>query len=311
MNTWGTEAGLKRNERLGGKSQAASQGYKVRRVVAVSELSIVYAAQTEAGHKCVIKEFFPKSLTKRGKDSRTLSLKTGASYEKYEELKRMFATEAQLLKACELPGVVRLLDHFEQHHTLYTVTEYCEGQTLGEYLQGVNEEHRTEFLYRTIVPLIETIEQIHKNGIIHRDIKPGNIMIDQEGHAKLLDFGSAVYYGKGEYPIVTAAGYSPLELYSDQSNQGPVSDIYSVTALIYYCCMGAAPLDVRQRLFEDRLVPLGQGKPQRWPLLARVVKQGLAVSPDNRCRSLKRIKHAIYMEYLISLSFLRKKRRSV
>lgn len=305
-------SGLRRNSKLYSRESGATLTYRVRSKISASELAMVYAVRCEEKDmKCVIKEFFPKSLVRRGKDGSTVHRLSGVPDEKYDALRKAFMNEGELLKACEHPGVVRFLDQFEQNDTVYLVMEFVEGVTLAEMIGGRPDIVEPDFLYKTMLPLIETLEHLHKQGIIHRDLKPGNIIIDQQGHAKLLDFGSAIRFGgSGDQPILTTAGYSPLELYSEQSRQGPVSDIYSLAALLYYCCRGTAPTDVRKRLFDDRLEPMGMGLKRSWPFLSRAIQRGLIVAPDKRCASLKWFKAAITMEYMLSPSVRWRSRRS-
>ncbi|WP_234405012.1 serine/threonine-protein kinase [Paenibacillus bouchesdurhonensis] len=308
----GNEAGgLRRNARLqNGGSGKEHRTYRVRSKISASELAIVYAGRCEKQEiKCVIKEFYPKSLVRRGKDGSSVRRLSGMPDDKYEALRDAFINEGELLKACEHPGIVRCIDQFEQNDTVYIVMEFIEGVTLAEMIGGRPDKIEPGFLYKTMLPLIETLEHLHKQGIIHRDLKPGNIMIDRQGNAKLLDFGSAVRFdGSGGHPILTTAGYSPLELYSEQSRQGPVSDIYSLAAVLFYCCRGTAPTDVRKRLFDDRLEPIHAGLKRRWPFLSRAIRRGLIVAPDKRCTSLKWFKAAITMEYVTSPSARRKSR---
>ncbi|MDR9856606.1 serine/threonine-protein kinase [Paenibacillus sp. VCA1] len=302
---------LKRNSIVGGKAFGSSFAYRIRKTLASSELSIVYAARNdEEGTRCIIKEFFPKAWVRRGKDGVSVRRKAGMAEEKYGLLWNAFLNEGELLEKSRHPGVVRCLDRFEQNGTAYIVTEYLEGVTLDRYIADLSEEADPEFLYKTMIPLIEALEHIHRNGVIHRDVKPGNIMIGKDGSVKLLDFGSAisVHEQNGGYPIFTTAGYSPLELYSEKSRQGPISDIYSLSAVLYFCCQKNAPTDVRKRLFDEQLERLGTGLRRSWPFLSPIVKRGLAVSQDKRCASLRWFKAALAMEYATSPSFRRKRR---
>ncbi len=294
---------LRRNSKLISAETGASRTYRIRSKLSASELAFVYAARDEKQDmKCVIKEFFPNSLVRRGQDGKSVYRRSGTPNDKYEMLRNAFINEGKILEACEHPGIVRCIDHFEQNNTLYIVMEFVEGVTLGELIGGRPDTIEPGFLYRTILPLIETLEHLHGQGVIHRDIKPGNVMIDTQGRVKLLDFGSAVRFeGSGSrngHPILTTAGYSPLELYSEQSRQGPESDIYSLAALLYYCCRGSAPTDVRKRLFDERLEPVGTGLKRSWHFLSLAIRRGLVVSPDKRCSSFKWFKAAIAMEYM-------------
>ncbi|MDR0267387.1 serine/threonine-protein kinase [Paenibacillus sp.] len=302
MNKVAEDFYLKRNFKLGG-SNGNVEVYRIRKTIATSELAIVYAARNdEKGIKCIIKEFFPAALVRRGKDGANVLRKAGTREDKYNELRSAFKNEGDLLRMSQHPGVVRILDCLEQNGTSYIVTEYVEGMTLDRYIAALSGEMDPGFLYETMIPLIDTLKYLHGLGVIHRDLKPGNIMIGKDGGVTLLDFGSAVTYQnqEGMYPIFTTAGYSPLELYSEKSRQNPVSDIYSLAAVLYFCCRGTAPTDVKKRLFNDELDRLGTGLNRRWPFLSLAVKRGLNVSLDKRCSSLQWFKTAIMLEYMTS-----------
>ena len=92
-------------------------------------------------------------------------------------------------------GIVKVLDFFEINNTAYIVMEYLEGITLKQYIRE-NQRITLEELVRLLVPLIESLDEIHSQGMIHRDISPDNIMVLPDGRIKLMDFGAARDYTK-------------------------------------------------------------------------------------------------------------------
>lgn len=299
---------LKRNMRLGGNSHASGYSYRIRQVLSVSELAIVYVARNEQdGTKCVIKEFCPGGFVYRGRDGVSLRPKAGSSAEKYALLREAFQQEGEVLAGLKHAGVVRCLDRFEQNDTAYIVMEYCQGVTLDKYIAANKDAVTPHFFYSIMTPLIDTIKELHDSGIIHRDLKPGNVMITSTGEGKLLDFGSAIAIDAAcpKRPILTTTGYSPLELYSEQSAPGPESDIYSLAAVLYFCCHGEAPTDVRKRLFEERQEVIGKEIKRAWPILSRVIDQGLVVPAEKRHATLNRFKTAIRLEYWLKQVYRR------
>lgn len=300
---------LSRNTKLGhqeykhNKDDKQTALYRVRHVISESELAIVYSARDDIqGKKCIIKEFFPKAFFYRDKNNPNAKHRAKYAPEKYEMLLQAFLEECELLKLCQHQGVVGYIDQFEQNSTVYLVMEFCEGVTLDQYTQANGTTATPSFFYRSVLPFIQALEHIHAKGVIHRDLKPHNIMINEQGQLKLIDFGSAVRYPGTGYPIMTTAGYSPLELYSEKSAQGPMSDIYSLAAVIYYCCQGQAPRDVRQRLFDDTNISLPPSHHHSWKVLSKVVSRGLVVSPEKRLSSLTWFKRAIWLEYFTQFS---------
>lgn len=305
-NKIGSQA-LSRNTKLGKQAdkQADKQAalYRIRHVISESELAIVYSARDDKqGKKYIIKEFFPKAFFYRDKNASKAKHRARYAPEKYEMLRQAFLEECELLKLCQHQGVAGYVDQFEQNDTVYLVMEFCEGITLDQYIQAEGTIITPSFFYHSLLPFIQALECIHARGVIHRDLKPQNILINEQGELKLIDFGSAVRYPGTGYPIMTTTGYSPLELYSEKSEQGPVSDVYSLAAVIYYCCQGQAPKDVRQRLFDDEHIFLPPNHRCSWKVLSKVVSRGLVVSPQKRLSSLTWFKHAIRLEFFTSFS---------
>lgn len=216
--------------------------YQVRQVLASSELAIVYAGRDRnTGAKVAIKEFFPQRLAERQADKRGVFCSSRGYGGQYQELLAAFLLEGELLSKLDHPHIVSYLDHFEANDTGYLVMEYCTGITLTEYLNEHNHALDAAFITETLLPLVDTLDYIHKQGILHRDVKPSNIMVMEDGTPKLLDFGSATRWPmqSGEKQVIfTSAGYSPLEFYSEKSSQGPMSDIYSLAALLHYWTCG-------------------------------------------------------------------------
>ncbi|BFH17793.1 hypothetical protein PMJ10TS2_74210 [Paenibacillus melissococcoides] len=287
------ESALKRNTRLQNK-------YRIGKVVSSGELSIVYKARhMESGSWCVIKEFFPQALARRDRDRRSVRCRVPGARAQFEEQRAIFAKEGPLLAQLSHPCIVEYVDQFEEGGTVYLVTAYCPGMTLAQYIREGQAPSQARFYKETMLPIIDALEYIHRQGLIHRDIKPGNIIIDREGQPKLIDFGSAVHYeAGGRQPIFTTAGYSALELYSETSRQDPAADIYSLAATLYFCLCGQPPLDVTQRLFRDQVEPIRQRSRGTTPLLARVITKGLAIHSRKRPASLNPFRIALYAEHL-------------
>ncbi|WP_322924749.1 serine/threonine-protein kinase [Paenibacillus campi] len=284
-----TNQTLARNHKL-------ADTYQLRRTLSVGELSVIYVARhMEKGTLHVIKEFFPAALARRSKDRCTVECIAANLQDKFAEMRQKFRQEGELLRRMEHPGIVRYEDELEHHGTVYIVLEYYRGMTLDVYIQQYAPSLDTEFLQKRLFPVIDALEYIHNLGYIHRDVKPSNILLAEDGQTKLLDFGSAVRYEEKTHQILTTAGYSPIEFYSGRSIQGPVSDIYSLAATFYFCCRGQAPIDVPKRIFHDPLERLGSCQPAS-PILSRVIHWGLAVSANKRCASLKWFKIAVQAE---------------
>ncbi|GGH45703.1 hypothetical protein GCM10008014_07920 [Paenibacillus silvae] len=277
--------------------------YQVRQVLTSSELAIVYAGRNRhTGAKVAIKEFFPHQLAARQTDKRTVFCATRGYGGQFQELLSAFLQEGELLSSLKHPHIIGYVDHFESNDTGYLITEYCTGTTLTDYLNERDHALEPGFITDTLLPLVDTLDYIHKQGILHRDVKPSNIMVMEDGTPKLLDFGSAVRWPmpSGVKPaIFTSKGYSPLEFYSEKSEQGPMSDIYSLSALLHYWTCGQPPMDVKQRLFSDELPSVRKHNEHVTPWLARVIHWGLMVRSEKRCTSLTWVRTSLRVQALV------------
>ena len=127
--------------------------------------------------------------------------------------------------------------------------EYLDGITLKEYLKQ-NGKIPAEQAFEFITPLIESLDRVHAEGIIHRDIAPDNIMITTDGRVKLIDFGAASYATtthSRSLTVIIKPGYSPEEQYRSRSDQGPHADVYSLGAVLYKMVTGQTPPDALER----------------------------------------------------------------
>ncbi|MEC0213727.1 serine/threonine-protein kinase [Paenibacillus ehimensis] len=273
--------------------------YRIEERLASSELSIVYIGSPAEGEgKLAIKEFYPGSLALRDMDGKTVLCRRPSSRRKFVGLSDAFRREASVLSRLRHRHIVEYIDHFEENGTSYLVTRYCPGKPLADLIR--EEKPSAAYLIRNVLlPLLDTVDFIHRQGILHRDLKPGNMMISEEGEPVLLDFGSAVSLAEPDVrPIFTTAGFSPLELYSEKARQGKKADLFSAAAILYYSFTGRVPADVSERLIEDRMESARTANPEVGLLLSGMIRWGLAVEPRRRCPSLTLLKAALRLEYV-------------
>lgn len=277
-----------------------NQNYKILSSISMSDLSIVYIAQViESGVNVIIKEFYPQSLVIRDLDKKTLLCRYSSNKKKLHELKQSFLSEANILKQLAHPNIVRYIEHFEENETVYLVMEYCQGETLDQYIKNQAPLIFSDFLKKTILPLLRTLQFVHEQGMIHRDIKPKNIMIEKDGNPKILDFGSAIRMETDTCNLIfTTKGYSPLEFYSYQSKQGTYSDIYSVAAILYYTLSGKTPVDAPSRVIEDKIEPLNSLNHEVSSWFSKKLMKSLSVHYQDRPSSLTSLIKVIKIEYV-------------
>ena len=276
--------------------------YKIKEVIATSKLSFVYIAENiNEGNQLIIKEFFPNAIALRDLDNKTVVNRLPSTKQKFEDLKAIFLNEALIMRQINHRNIVKYIDHFEENESIYIVMEYYEGTLLDQYLKDFPINDRDHLYTSIFLPLIGALSYLHKKGILHRDIKPSNIMIDSEGNPCLLDFGSAIFYKTAEnYQIFTSPGYSPLEQYSNVSEQGVYTDIYSLAATFYFSLTDIIPLDSSKRIIEDKIENVRKYNEKVSIILSRTIMWGLAVHAKKRCSSLKFMELAVAVGNIIN-----------
>ncbi len=223
--------------------------YVLDRVLGQGGFGITYLARdTNLDQLVAIKEYLPTEVATRRPDASVRS-RTEEQGERYRWGLDRFIREARTLARFDHPNIVRVHSVFEHNNTAYMVMRFEEGENLAALL----ERRRTlpeEELMRVVLPILDGLELVHNAGFIHRDIKPDNIHIRDDGSPVLLDFGSA-RHSLGHARTVTilvAPGYAPFEqYYSSGENQGPWTDLYSLGATCYRAIAGIAPMDAIAR----------------------------------------------------------------
>ncbi len=233
--------------------------YQLDRVLGSGGFGLTYLAwDTSLDKPVAIKEYLPNDLAVRETDHSVMP-KSGGNKDDFQWGLGRFLDEARTLARFKHPNIIAVHRYFEAHNTAYIVMEFAEGETLDEVLnRGVLEESR---LLAVLMPLLEGLEEVHGVNFLHRDIKPGNIVIRSDGSPVLLDFGAArqaVGSRSRNITSVVTPGYAPIEQYSTRGNQGPWTDIYALGAVAYEAVSGEAPLDATGRVFQDPMRPVSE-----------------------------------------------------
>ena len=229
-----------------------------------------------------------------------------------KELSASGLKEGEVLASIKSPNVVRVLDYFEENRHCYIVLEYLEGQTLLEYVRergcispGV--------LFTAARQLLGALSEIHNLGLIHRDIAPDNIMVLSEKsekgtgkesgqepgrepgrelgqepgvlRLKLFDFGTARPAGLSQYTCTLKDGYTPIEQLASDGEQGAFTDLYALSAVLYFCLTTKKPEGAYSRLLDDDLkMPSQLGIPIEGEL-EKILEKGLSLQPNDRYQS--------------------------
>lgn len=166
-------------------------------------------------------------------------------YLQSEDFKRRFRNESKAIALLSHPNVVKVLDVNFADNIQYIVMEYIDGITLKEYIQQQSRVKWKEAVYFTL-QILRALQHAHDNGIVHRDVKPQNVMLLQDGTIKVMDFGIARFAretGKTvtEKAIGSVHYISPEQARGEQTDEK--TDIYSVGVIMYEMLTGKVPFD--------------------------------------------------------------------
>ncbi len=164
-----------------------------------------------------------------------------------DQLRRQFRQEATVLARLHHPNLVRVTDFFEEKSMGYLVMDYVEGEGLDERIKREGALPEAEVLTWG-EELLDAVAYCHSQGILHRDIKPQNVILRPNGHAVLVDFGLVKLWDPDDPRTKTAMRgmgtpeYAPPEQYEvDAGHTDPRSDVYSLGATLYHALTGQAP----------------------------------------------------------------------
>lgn len=248
--------------------------------------------------KVAVKEFYPRQFCQRLEDGVTVTLTEQKMRDRYTAGLKSFLQEARSLASLQetVKGIVAITNYFEANGTGYIIMEYLEGMDVKNILKKSGGTREYEWCRQVVLSVLCTLKEIHRQGILHRDIAPDNVFITKEGVIKLIDFGAAKHESDliaQDAAIVLKVGYAPIEQYSRTAQQGPYTDLYAVAALFYRMLTGRKPAPANERVSEDTLVPpseLGITIPEQAEMAIMVC---LNIRPSYRLQSASEFMEAL------------------
>ncbi|WP_298905889.1 protein kinase [uncultured Aliiroseovarius sp.] len=225
--------------------------YEILRFLSSGGFGITYLARDSLERQVVIKECYPGALCRR-----VGSNVEAADPEYAEDLKAiigLFIQEARNHARLVHPNIVNVHQVFEYNQTAYLAMDLIRGGDLLDYVQNTRNDTSPEFFVCVTEKMLSAVSFIHDNGMLHRDISPDNILIDEDGEPLLIDFGAARELTTGSSAAllslrVVKDGYSPHEFYARGAEQDVTSDLYVLAATLYHAISGARPVDGKSRL---------------------------------------------------------------
>jgi serine/threonine protein kinase len=208
--------------------------------------------------------------------------------------RRRFKQEIQSLTELDHPNIVKVLDIGETAEGVpYAVMPFLSGGNLSERLEALGGPPSLELLGSWLAPIADALDSIHRKGFVHRDVKPGNLLFDDEGHPYLADFGLVKVLHSGDTSL-TQSGFTPgsPEYMAPEAvsglDAGPAYDQYSLGAVAYRALTGSLPITgktavellVRKRSEEAR--PIEESRPDLPGPVRQALMRSLARDPAQR-----------------------------
>ena len=285
---------LKKGTELNGK-------YEILDVIDEGGSGIVYLGFDKILQQQVsIKEYFPRCYAMRMNGEKEIAVYKGNSRELYRQGLSKFVNEARTLAHFEgLDSIVMVKDFFYQNQTAYMVME----RILGENVKQIVERDgpmSPQKVFSIMKPILYSMNEIHKEGLLHRDISPDNIILTKSNKAVLIDFGAARFSEMRDNKTMTVffkRGYSAEEQYVENSEKGAYTDVYGASATIYFMLTGIRPDESVRRLIRDQVVPLWKFKDidmERYKKQA--IMKGMAVDAKKRYSSMQELCVVLYQK---------------
>ena len=296
------------------ETQLHAGKYLVGKVLGQGGFGITYLGLDQSLEmKVAIKEYYPQTMAYRSEGSSALSWHTSVAN---RQLGRDgFVKEARkMAKIAQIPSIVQVRDIFFENETAYIIMNYIEGETLKARLERTGPLDEAACV-EMLTPVMQSLAKAHAEGLIHRDISPDNIMIDQHESIWLLDLGAAKELDPGQLTqnltqstnLVVRHGFSPLEQYMNSGEIGPWTDVYAMCATIYYCVSGHVPPFAVDRVYK----PDVPGSDRISDDMMRVLEKGLALKANERFQDMDELIAALSSPADFVASMGRKEQKDV
>ncbi len=274
------------------------RGYRLERKLGAGGFGVTYLATDELlRRRVVIKEHFPDSLCQREAETLRVVPIDECMTDTCDWALSNFLREARLLAGLDHPGIAKVYAYFEAHETACYATEFIDGRSLSDVIRDY-ASHGFGFteseLFALIVRVLDALDYLHRRKLLHRDIKPDNILINKNGMPVLIDFGAArEEYGDLHSQVVQSPGFSPSEQ-GGEGEMGPWTDIYAFGATLYYAITGKVLPSCCQRELFDSVLPLARDPrytPHYRPQLLSSIDHAIRPRAHQRYRSVAEWMH--------------------
>ncbi len=218
------------------------------------------------------------------------------------DLVRRFKNESKAISLLNHPNIVKVYDVSVNDDLQYIVMEYVDGMTLREYLNERGGKLSSRETVHFISQILKALEHAHANGVVHRDIKPQNIMLLDNGQLRMMDFGIA-RISRADNQLLVGKAMGSVHYISPEQAKGDetdcTSDIYSVGVMMYEMLSGHLPFDaddvveVAIKQISDQPKSLREIAPEVPGALVEITEKAMAKLPQNRYASAREMLDAL------------------
>lgn len=267
--------------------------YKIIQTLGQGGFGITYlAVQMQLRRQVAIKEMFLSGINCREMNGKTVAIDNAENMPTFQHQLDKFITEARRIAAVHSEHVVTVFDIFEENNTAYYVMEYLKGQDLAHKMNGKPLAEETVSGY--LDQLLDALDSLHSQGIWHLDIKPNNVIVEDNGCVKLIDLGSSKQMDvNGANRLTTTIaytpGYAPMEQMQGATEKfGPWTDFYSLGATLFVLLTGKNPPVTTGIAAEDSeaFIPLQKASEK----MQRLVRWMMQMDRSKRPQSVNEIK---------------------
>ena len=291
------EVPTERSEALPAGTTLLGDQFTIKRPISNGGFGITYLAQDNyLERNVVIKECFPEVFCRR--EGLQVLVRSHSHHDKNRAIVEMFMREARSIAKMRHPNIVGVHRIFEDNETAYMVLDLIDGRDLLNIINDEDQVLTPKQISETLIKVLDAVDLVHNQDLLHRDISPDNILLDKWGSPVLIDFGAAREEASRETRALSAVlivkdGYSPQEFYFAGGKQSASSDLYALGATFYHLITGEAPPNSQTRMAEfagknpDPCAPLAGRFDEYDPDFLAAIDKAMQILPKDRIQSAR------------------------
>ncbi len=277
-----------------------SDKYRIDKTLGAGGFGITYlATHTILDKKVAIKELFLATRDLYCTRQNTVSKEVTPHFDKntFQQFRKRFLDEARTLhKFDQTKGIVKVIDTFDENNTSYFVMDFVDGQPLTSIVENDrNAIFHIGKITKYTTQLLQTLQNVHQAGILHRDVKPDNILIDKNDNLVLIDFGIARSYDEGkvsEQTGMATIGYAPPEQLITKAERGAFTDLYSVGGVLYFMCCKMRPQSMDEQV-QEGFISAKKRNPNTPDWLDQIITKALQPKTKERYQTAQQFLEAL------------------